>query len=105
MRLDLDRPLPSVALVTFSRRNLLALLHKLEMPGSARTLTSMDAYVSGVAVSSLMLIIRVEDDEAHYRDRPFPAGPMHPDTEVFIAARELLETLGLLDEPEESEGR
>lgn len=69
-----------VAEVTLSRRNLLALLHKLEMPGSARTILSMDNEEPGWT-----LIVRSEDDEEHYGSRGFGPGPMHPMTELSIA--------------------
>lgn len=65
------------ATVTLSRKNLLAGLHKLDMPGSARTIISGDD----------RLILKFETDAEHYADRPTgPAGAMHPDTEKFIAA-------------------
>lgn len=67
------------ATVTLSKRNLLAMLHKLEMPGSARTL------VSGCG----QLILQCETDEEHYADRPEgPPGTMHFHTETFIQAEE-----------------
>ncbi len=59
--------------VTLSRKNLLAGLHKLEMPGSARTLVSGDG----------RLVLSFEADDEHYAARP--AGRMHRDTEAFIA--------------------
>ena len=61
--------------ITLSRRNLLALLHKLEMEGSKRTIISDGG--DGWAVT-------VEVDEEHYKDR-IPPGIMHPSTEEFIA--------------------
>jgi hypothetical protein len=60
--------------VVLSRRNILSLLHKLEMEGSERTIIKPN----GMAV-------RVESDEAHYADRPCGAGPMHPETEEFVS--------------------
>ena len=61
-------------LVTLSKRNLLALLHKLEMAGSFRTLISPDE----------KLAISVETDEEHYGGRDHPPGEMHPQTEAFL---------------------
>ena len=58
--------------VTLSKRNLLALLHKLEMEGSAWTLVTEG------------LIVRCESDETHYADRDVPPGQMHPQTEAFL---------------------
>ncbi len=57
-----------------SQRNLLTLLHKLEVPGSAATLNkpTPDGYV----------LIHAVPDEVAYRDRE--PGPMSPDTEQFI---------------------
>ena len=59
--------------IILSRRNLLALLHKLEMEGSARTIIHTGWKVV------------VEEDGVHYIGRPEPPGPMHPSTEEFIA--------------------
>jgi hypothetical protein len=73
--------------VTLSRRNLLALLHKLDMPLSLRTLASYDSYVDGAAVSNVLLVLRCENDEEHYSKRPARPGPMHPETEDFVAAQ------------------
>jgi len=75
--------------VTLSRRNLLALLHKLDLDGSARTITSRHAYrcLDGRTqlVDDLLLIVRSENDDEHYGGRLFPPGVMHPDTEAFIS--------------------
>ena len=60
--------------VTLSRRNLLALLHKLDWKGSARTIQK---YQDG-----LVLSIVAEDDYEHYGDGE--AGVMHDETEQFI---------------------
>lgn len=71
--------------VVLSRRNLLAGLHKLDMPGSYRELQTDDGDDPRV------LRVRFEDDADHYahpdRRAPKIAGPMHPDTEKFIASR------------------
>jgi hypothetical protein len=80
MRLDLRGNRVSVVL---SRRNVLSLLHKLEMPGSARTLTGADNYVNGEPVDDLLLVVQVEEDAPHYGSRLAPPGPMHPLTEAF----------------------
>ncbi len=66
------------------------LLHKLEMEGSARTITTGNAYRvhedgTPKIADDLELIVKSETDAEHYGDRPFPAGVMHPDTEAFIA--------------------
>jgi hypothetical protein len=61
--------------ITLSKRNLLALLQKLEMPGSKRTIYILD---NGVALG-----VTAESDEVHYADRE-PAGAMHPETEEAI---------------------
>lgn len=68
----------AVCEVTLSRRNLLALLQKLEMQGSARTLTSEDC------PEGLELVVRAEEDDHHYGSRSEPPGPMHPRTESFL---------------------
>ncbi len=62
-------------IIELSQRNLLTLLHKLTVPGSAATLQkpTPDGYVMIHAVA----------DEVAYKDRN--AGPMSPDTEQFVA--------------------
>jgi hypothetical protein len=60
--------------VVLSRRNLLSLLHKVEMPGSFCTIVKPD----GTA-------IKAEPDEVHYANRVGGPGTMHPDTEQFVA--------------------
>jgi len=71
--------------VVLSRRNLLALLHKLDMEGSARTLHNNDSYIEGNQ-SSHLLILKCEDDDEHYAKRESGViGVMHADTETHIA--------------------
>jgi hypothetical protein len=82
MRLDLRGNRVSVVL---SRRNVLSLLHKLEMPGSARTLAGADNFVDGEPVDDLLLVVQVEEDAPHYGSRLTPPGPMHPLTETFFS--------------------
>jgi hypothetical protein len=60
-------------LVVLSRRNILSLLHKLEMEGSAQTIVKP----GGIAIT-------VEPDEVHYADRADGPGPMHHETEQFV---------------------
>lgn len=69
--------------LTLSRRNLLALLHKLDWPGSAREITGGDAYFDGTPID-FRFAVRCEDDAEHYAKRPEPPGPMHPESEQFI---------------------
>lgn len=61
--------------VKLSRRNLLSLLHKLDMPGSARTLVK-------TMTNGHVLYVEAEEDAGHYGDAK--PGPMHPATEQFI---------------------
>lgn len=73
---------PGDVTVILSRRNLLALLHKLEMEGSARTIVS--EFEDGTS-----LTMKSETDDEHYnhpaRDpRAVHPGRMHPETENFI---------------------
>lgn len=82
--------------VTLSRRNLLTLLHKLDMPGSGRQIHNGDCFEDGrqtpwepgeEALSDLrrtVLVLRCEDDDEHYARRSDPPGLMHPDTERFV---------------------
>lgn len=62
--------------VTLSRRNLLALLHKLDMPESARTIYTFTR-------GGQLTVVAAEDDAEHYASRE-PGGEMHPKTEAFI---------------------
>lgn len=82
--------------VTLSRRNLLALLHKLDLPGSTRQLENNYSYEDGVETPAepevqqmsepprTTLVLRCEDDAEHYAKRPDRPGPMHPATERFV---------------------
>ena len=67
--------------LVLSKRNLLALLHKVDWPEGQRTLVNHDCEVV------------VENDELHYAhpsrgDLKGIAGPMHPLTETFIAEKD-----------------
>ena len=62
--------------VTLSRRNLLALLTKLDDPTSLRTIF--------VPTANGVLYVTAEDDATHYANRPAP-GSMSPRTERDIA--------------------
>jgi hypothetical protein len=84
--------------VTLSRRNLLALLHKLDTPGSARTIINGDSWEDGVptpwpgktgetSLPPTLLVLRCEDDIEHYAARPQPPGEMREDTETFVRMR------------------
>jgi hypothetical protein len=84
--------------VVLSRRNLLALLHKLDMPGSRRQIENNDCWQDGVqtpwypgeeAASVLprtTLVLRCEDDAEHYGRRAVGPGVMHTETERFVQA-------------------
>lgn len=61
--------------VVLSEANLLALLHKLRMPDSGRTIYKR--------IDGRMVFIRVENDHEHYQGEE--RGEMHPETEAFIA--------------------
>jgi hypothetical protein len=64
-------------IVKLSRRNILTLLHKLEMDGSACSIIKPDDTV-----------VMVEPDEIHYEGRENGPGVMHPETEQFVADME-----------------
>lgn len=70
--------------VILSRRNLLALLHKLDMPDSNREITNNDVRVNGNLATDVMMHLKCENDDEHYAKRVTPPGEMHPDTEAFI---------------------
>ena len=69
IRMSSDPPVLKI-----SRRNLLSLLHKLDMEGSHRTILKpyKNSYIT----------IQAEEDDAHYNGRM--PGIMHPETEQFI---------------------
>jgi len=62
--------------IRLSRRNLLALLHKLDWENSERTIQKH------LYPSEILLTVVAEDDDEHYGDRE--AGSMHEETERFI---------------------
>jgi hypothetical protein len=82
--------------VVLSRRNLLTLLHKLDMPGSARQIENNDCWEDGAqtpwypdkdegsVLPRTTLVLRCEDDEEHYGKRAFGPGVMHPASEAFV---------------------
>jgi hypothetical protein len=74
----------TAVVVTLSRRNLLALLHKLDMPGSAREIRNGDCHLDGRYAPALELVLRSETDSEHYAKRPAPPGGLHPQTETFV---------------------
>lgn len=86
-RLDITTPGENREVrVTLSRRNLLSLLHKLDMPGSARRLENNDCWENGAqcAYPGTLLVLCCEDDDEHYASRSGAPGKMHPDTEKFV---------------------
>lgn len=76
-----------------SRRNLLALLGKLDWPSSARTIVKGDCFRDGRPIDDVVLVYasRREDDE-HCARRAEPPGPMHPRTEACIERCDSRET-------------
>lgn len=84
--------------VVLSRRNLLTLLHKLDMPGSARQIENNDCWENGTQtpyypgeaeqsdLARTVLVLRCEDDAEHYSKRELGPGVMHPATEAFVQA-------------------
>lgn len=88
MRVDLEvRDGRTRVCVVLSRRNLLALMQKLSMPGSARTLFSTNGYRDGEMVEDIDLVVSAEDDESHYSSRDFLPGAMHPVTDAVPRGR------------------
>ena len=61
--------------ICLSKSNVLALLHKVDNPDSAKTLIKN--------CGDDTLIVSVEDDDQHYANGI--RGEMHPETEAFIA--------------------
>lgn len=72
--------------VTLSRRNLLALLHKLDMPNSSQAISNREIFVNGERpdYDDYTFLIRSESDEEHYANREAGPGVMHPTTERFV---------------------
>lgn len=91
-KLEFEAPEPLIGItpvkVTLSRRNLLALLHKLDMPGSGRRIENTCTFREGVYDNTHVLVLCCEDDKEHYADPDrlsSKPGIMHPDSEEFIA--------------------
>jgi hypothetical protein len=81
---DRDGDKGADVVVTLSKRNLLALLHKTSDAGSARELRASQCYIDGDAAPiTLELVVRSESDETHYEESP--AGPLTAATEAFVA--------------------
>jgi hypothetical protein len=68
--------------IVLSRRNLLALLGKLEEPHSLRTICK--TVQDGEEIRDIM--VRAEEDEPHYNGET--PGVMAPSTEAFIQAHQ-----------------
>lgn len=102
--------------VVLSRRNLLALLHKLDMPDSARQIENNDCwedgkqtpYYPGEELGSdlprTVLVLRCEDDDEHYGRREAGPGIMHPDTEAFVTEKGDAVGSEVPLEPEQNDG-
>jgi len=102
--------------IVLSRRNLLVLLHKLDMPDSARQIENNDCWEDGAQtpyypgeelrsdLARTVLVLRCEDDAEHYGKRPLGPGIMHPATEAFVEAQGGAAGEVLLVEPEPSDG-
>lgn len=89
MRLDLDHTAHGLLVtVTLSRRNLLALLHKVDWASSRKEMWNTDVWVDGEEAYGIGFRTRCEADAVHYGRRRQPAGPMHWATESFIRAVE-----------------
>ena len=71
--------MPVVA-VALSRRNLLALLAKLDTEGSECTLHKREEPLG----EQWALVVIAEEDGEHYDGRAEPPGPTHQVTEAFI---------------------
>jgi hypothetical protein len=83
---DLDSP-PTITVV-LSKRNLLALLHKVDQEWSRKTITNDFIWLEGelLPVNTVDFNIIVEPDSEHYSGRETP-GEMHHESEAFIAAQ------------------
>ncbi|MBA3842073.1 MAG: hypothetical protein H0X39_05550 [Actinobacteria bacterium] len=82
--------------VVLSRRNLLTLLHKLDMPHSQRQIENNDCWEDGeqtpwypgesnaTSPPRTILVLRCEHDGEHYAGRAGGPGIMHPESERFV---------------------
>lgn len=75
---------PENVVVALSRRNLLALLHKIERPGFAGGIFNHDVEIDGDFSPGVGFLVLSEDDIDHYSQRPDPPGQMRSQTESFI---------------------
>jgi hypothetical protein len=66
--------------VTLSRSNVNALLHKLDWEPSYRTIYRL-------CENNRVLVLVAQEDEEHYTQRESPRGAMHPDTEEYLQAQ------------------
>lgn len=81
--------------IVLSRRNLLTLLHKLDVEGSNRTITKTFRAEMGHGCSLChkfhehdhLIFVSSESDEEHYKHTELPPGKMTPDTEEYIKER------------------
>lgn len=80
-RIELFSVTPNRMIVTLSRRNLLTLLHRLDVPGEIQ---GRDSYLDGAPIN-FTVVLRAEEDEPHYARRPEPAGPVTDHTDAFLA--------------------
>jgi hypothetical protein len=64
-------------LVTVSRRNLLTLLQKVDLPAG-----ESHCAISRICDNGLVVVLKAETDAAHYGDRE--AGQMRNDAEAFV---------------------
>jgi hypothetical protein len=69
--------------VTLSKRNVLALLHKVDQDWSGKTLFR-EGDPHNLA-GEPHVVVQVEPDEVHYGERAYGPGIAHPETEAFIA--------------------
>jgi hypothetical protein len=85
-RIQLSSVVPNRMIVTLSRRNLLTLLHRLDVPGEIR---GRDSYLDGVPID-FTVILRAEEDEPHYARRiamfgeSAAAGSLRDHTKAFV---------------------
>lgn len=80
-----DRDKGVDVIVTLSKRNLLALLHKVDDPESAREIRATRCLIDGESLPiNFELVLRCEPNETHYAERP--AGPLAAATAAFVAA-------------------
>jgi hypothetical protein len=86
--------------VTLSERNLRTLMHHLALAPKNTPILSQNVYAAEQPVRGFWLVVRAEDDAAHYGKRGFPPGAMSAEAEQALAESQGAAYLEPLDDRE-----